>query len=298
MSVSAAYPELYHYTTATGLNGIIADDCIWATHYQFLNDSSEVHRFRPELVRRIMAHTSGMPQSNVEALVKTMYDELYGGGETPARGEAFITSFYGIRPDQRDSYERAHGLLSQWRGYGQGGGYAIVFDTAKLERCLNEWLKRLSEKGLPLLDFILGDVAYHDRPAPEEFIEKCNAIAKALGRLKNASAEVDRSHFVQAFKPFVSTACRFKDEGFAEENEVRSVTLIDVTRPPHIKLRERSGRLAPYIELCRGVGIRNAITRVLVGPHPQEERRKSVEMLLLAHGVRAGVDASSIPYRP
>jgi hypothetical protein len=29
---------------------------------------------------------------------------------------------------------RIHGLLSQWRAYGQDGGFAIVFETVKLEK--------------------------------------------------------------------------------------------------------------------------------------------------------------------
>jgi hypothetical protein len=302
MSVSREYPELYHYTTAAGLNGIIADDCIWATHYKFLNDTMEVDRFRKELGGRILDRIPGIEQETVERLVtEAMYGELYGTEGSPPHAEPFITSFYGIRHHQHTSHERDHGLLSQWRGYGLGGGYAIVFDTGRLERCLDEWIKRLKANGITLMDFILGDVAYHDRPAPPEFTEKCDTIVSAFEHyLRNPAPNAqDDKHFNPIFNAFVSAACRFKDEGFAEENEVRAVPLINAARPPHIKLRERNGRLTPYIELCRGVGIRSAITRVLVGPHPEKDlRRKSVELLLLAHGVKASVDASSIPYRP
>ena len=32
---------LYHYTDQRGLDGILASDTIWATHYRFLNDLTE-----------------------------------------------------------------------------------------------------------------------------------------------------------------------------------------------------------------------------------------------------------------
>ena len=41
-------PEiLYHYTDKNGLFGILENECIWATHYRFLNDISE----RQEAIR-------------------------------------------------------------------------------------------------------------------------------------------------------------------------------------------------------------------------------------------------------
>jgi hypothetical protein len=33
--------ELFHYTTAVGLSGIIESGCIWATHYGYVNDYAE-----------------------------------------------------------------------------------------------------------------------------------------------------------------------------------------------------------------------------------------------------------------
>jgi hypothetical protein len=32
---------LYHYTDQAGLDGILSSGCMWATHYEFLNDLSE-----------------------------------------------------------------------------------------------------------------------------------------------------------------------------------------------------------------------------------------------------------------
>jgi hypothetical protein len=41
--------RLYHYTTWEGLWGILQTPCLWATHYKFLNDYSEILLFKPKL---------------------------------------------------------------------------------------------------------------------------------------------------------------------------------------------------------------------------------------------------------
>jgi hypothetical protein len=43
--------------------------------------------------------------------------------------EPYLTSFCGVA----NSVISESGLLSQWRGYGIDGGYAIVFDTKALK---------------------------------------------------------------------------------------------------------------------------------------------------------------------
>jgi len=55
MKVSEIHPRLYHYTTLQGVLGIIQSQCLWATHYKFLNDSSEIIRFHQELIEILCA---------------------------------------------------------------------------------------------------------------------------------------------------------------------------------------------------------------------------------------------------
>jgi hypothetical protein len=38
-----AIPDLFHYTDANGLLGILRSRSLWATHFQSLNDTSEMH---------------------------------------------------------------------------------------------------------------------------------------------------------------------------------------------------------------------------------------------------------------
>ena len=46
---SDKHDTLYHYTSMDGCRGIIETQTLWATHYQHLNDSSELKRFAATL---------------------------------------------------------------------------------------------------------------------------------------------------------------------------------------------------------------------------------------------------------
>ncbi len=40
--------NLYHYTDKLGLEGILENQTLWATNYQFLNDASELVHFKEQ----------------------------------------------------------------------------------------------------------------------------------------------------------------------------------------------------------------------------------------------------------
>ena len=53
---SEVYDKLYHYTTFDGLIGILQTQSLWATHYKFLNDFSEIILFRDKLISLMYPH--------------------------------------------------------------------------------------------------------------------------------------------------------------------------------------------------------------------------------------------------
>jgi hypothetical protein len=142
------YPELHHYTTFSGLSGILQSNTIWATHFSALNDTTEVTVLRDPLTRvvanrflnyAIMRQGTdhlfsefltehGGPQKvalgDAHRLIKILYEKIFAS----TLADPFIASFCSHANDQ--SYEKENGLLSQWRGY--GNEFCIVFDTAVL----------------------------------------------------------------------------------------------------------------------------------------------------------------------
>ena len=168
---------LYHYTSEDGLKGILESQCLWATHYSHLNDTTEIGHFRGELKKRLRPRLkkeireqyrkNSRIKRNIQELgglskvtdntVDEFVDRFFNVTFNPRkRGiticEPFITSFCSHIADDED--ERENGLLSQWQSYGKGG-YAIVFDTLELSK-LN--LRESDE--FDYSPFYMGDVVY------------------------------------------------------------------------------------------------------------------------------------------
>ena len=81
---------LYHYTDAAGVQGIIREGNVWATHYRFMNDRTELTegaQARPASVSR----ASGGPKPHADAARPR--DRLLGGGSrTRASTRPHVTS--------------------------------------------------------------------------------------------------------------------------------------------------------------------------------------------------------------
>ena len=64
---SDIYPELFHYTTLGGLEGILKSQSLWATHYQDLNDSQEMIYAKQVLKKHVVPYLI----NQIEQMVKT-----------------------------------------------------------------------------------------------------------------------------------------------------------------------------------------------------------------------------------
>jgi len=333
------HPELVHYTSAAGLAGILQSQTLWATHYAFLNDATEVKywlksRF-PEHLRAIVKrhlkelgtqHQAyidlftkyGSESEIIDQLPNTILDFtldrlLLGskGGYEPM-AEPYIISFCTVENVNERVYK--NGLLSQWRGYGQEGGYAIVFDTLGL----SELLDKVAIQWSGGCELFGGDIVYaseKDGRYLEEFGDHLSKIEEFyLDHLNRIPEPRNQS---KIFAALMWCACRYKHWGFEEENEVRFVIIPNsnevnkIAREDGITVNEiprkhydRSGKNIPFIELFEGITSPPTITlpikRIIVGPsgNPDEKtkRVRSVEILLNQHRIEAEVSASEIPY--
>jgi hypothetical protein len=318
---SDIYKNLYHYTTWDGLLGILRSKKMWATHYKFLNDYTEITLFRDRLVNLILPH------------VKDVYDELIkhsphakrkideeGGLNQVVRhdteafvdaqyhatgNEIYIVSFCG---EHTNPHINSNGLLSQWRGYGPGGGFAIVFDTQKLEEILSLEVQKY-EYGM----IHLSDVVYSgdEKKLQEEFYESLTVIADDVRQVFNKLKAPDNELVLNGFQPFATCISRYKHHGYCEENEVRIVALPTVVNKEIIELaandgvtfkpdkerkfREKSAGLVPYIEIFDSPDIDLPIKRIIVGPHKEKESRAATLRVMLRNtGIE--IHCSDIPF--
>src|SRR5579883_2004996 len=63
--------NLYHYTSGDGLQGIVRDKNLWATHYKYLNDSTEI-RYAFEILKKVVREK----KKTASRIVKSILDGI------------------------------------------------------------------------------------------------------------------------------------------------------------------------------------------------------------------------------
>jgi hypothetical protein len=141
--------SVFHYTDTAGLLGILSSDTLFATDYRYLNDVSEAGPIRDLIMPILEAEVAAITPKLIENrwLKKEYYDEhgvsahrlqaekLYA---SVVRAADNVTPFFVVSFCKHEVGTPAfeHGLLSQWRGYAEAGGFAIEFDEQKLDTLL------------------------------------------------------------------------------------------------------------------------------------------------------------------
>lgn len=285
MAKKKTEPYIYHYTTCEGLFGIVQSQAIWATDVFYLNDSQE---FR---------HGIGLAKDRLKMLRENatdkqmkidLYDlsqhleELRPGNCKPV----YVCSF----SEQAD-------VLSQWRAYCRGGGFAIGFPRELLRR-------EAAKRGFKLNRCIYTPSSQRAR------IEK--AMAEHIDRVRSHHTPVASGHRAlhrwlirsKFTWDLTYTVPIIKHPAFSEDKEWRLIStpkteeLEPEKKIDPVQCRSAKGRIIPYreIKLPRGL-LANA--HVVVGPTPYpEETKASVKRLFRqVTGVAVGVKDTKVPYR-
>lgn len=231
-------PELHHYTDGRGLEGIWKTNSLWATHFSNLSDSSEIVLLKKPLaaaldtlfkrliiewqresfyVRRQVAKKGGLEvvaREHARSFVDANFIAAFTGGKASPLAVPFISSFCSHANDH--PYEQENGLLSQWRGYGGSGRYALVFDTRQLDALLErEWRAHFWAK----LD--IEKAVYFDgsETLEKEFPDLLKISTTFMSKFLNRQS----CAYIDVFTPFSRAATLLKHRGFREEREVRIV---------------------------------------------------------------------------
>jgi len=321
--------ELWHYTTLDGLKGILSDKTLWATHYRYLNDSSEFLYSQsiiqqvalPRVVSIIANECEKNPDAQriaeanggIQNLAKIETDETISEIIFPALLESsslsqipFVLSF--CKVPKNDMFLNKNGLLSQWRGYGKNGGYAIIFD---FEEIINEF--KIEEKSFYHGIATHGNIVYGTNGLTKE-------IKEALGKISDHVYEIYHFRLHRGQRPVVtpdelsslfSCVALLKHEGFKEENEYRFCTVSYCKDAQHnknfvedknkdfkiIMTTNKKGVLVPYIRLFEK-SKNLPIKGICIGPHRDKKLKlESVKTYLRNLGLsNIEVFCSEIPY--
>jgi hypothetical protein len=251
--------DLYHYTDSNGLLGIVTKKAMRATDVQFLNDGEELVYAAREISARLRSRAEELcPEGREETTDGTRWgraERLRGiaaGVDGHADGryaQVFVTCFC-----------NHHDLLSQWRGYGRSGGFALGFDSAALASTAQEIGGRL-----------------------ERVLYGAEAVAPLIAEMEGLppTGHPGASGYAYAQREVLPWLARVKNSAFKEENEWR----VTVDRATDLFFRS-GGNLGVVPYVCIGFA-EEALRQVVIGPGPHPKlRRLGAEKLLQASGYK------------
>lgn len=244
--MSGKYPEvLYHYTTQTGLLGILSTQKIWATQINYLNDTKEFWHALEIAEKSLAARVQTTSESTQRQSLKTMQEGL----ESLANTEIFISSF----SEGQDS-------LGQWRGYvGNQPGFAIGFNFKRLRQIAYD------------LGAVLEPCIYG--PGDQAALIAGFIEGAVVGSIRGISGFLHPEHRTltvlgngEFSEKLTEVAPLMKDQAFQEEREWRIVYKPGAHRIP-VKYRPGNSMLLPFVELpLLHNGFLSCIEEIIVGP--------------------------------
>jgi hypothetical protein len=311
--------SLFHYTTAQGLIGILSTHSLFATHADFLNDSSECRLLRDVLQPQLLKEFGEVAPKLVAAGLMSEA-KVIEYGETAS--EEFCTSVFNtmVRSIERISpiyitsfclhgsktSEFENGLLSQWRGYANGG-FAIEFEEKGLDELTAAEVSKFRYEGI-----LTSGVSYEDHVVRANLKRFQGVVSAALkvnfmSRGVDASGVLGAHELIDFLKPFFEAVPFLKASGFKEESEYRMVSLAYRRGPSgelklplrNIKFRAgANGAVVPYIAVFEDSGLKLPIKSILIGPHPnQDNQETAVRLLLDQYDIDAEVRRSKLTLR-
>jgi hypothetical protein len=275
--------ELWHYTNAEGLVGILKSGTIWATQVACLNDTLEQRYFGDLVHSAVKELRAKNTDKRIEVLLR-ITDLGLAAREFSTAGH-FVACFSEVED-----------ALGQWRGYGGGQcGYAIGFaPTQVLEATqLRQGLLAPMNYDANVQAHVVKDVL---RMAQKYFLD-------GLSR-ENIDIEKWALDLVIAFGNELDVfASVFKHPKFLGEVERRIVTLLRTGEHVALEFHQKQTLLARHLPIDISQTVDGPrclpITSVYIGPGPsQQVSRISVGDLLLKFGYKdVPVRLSQVPYR-
>ncbi|TAM79773.1 MAG: DUF2971 domain-containing protein [Acidobacteria bacterium] len=156
---------LYHYSTADGLKGIIEKNELWASSAYFLNDWTEI-TYGCGLVTEVLDNwilKNPGPETSLALDFAQQLRQRFG--EDLLKGKV-------IEPIYLACFCEDDNLLSQWRNYGQSGGYSLGFAVPAPDLTTGQGFK--PEPNIYTSKWVKVE---YDR---SEQVKKCNAVLEPV----------------------------------------------------------------------------------------------------------------------
>ena len=290
---------LYHYTSQTGLLGIISKKSIWATAINYLNDTLEF-KYSMKLIKEELQWFSDQIKNGElgEVEEESKYFEMIHDLFENSISQKFIKDHFYIFVF---SFSENGDLLSQWRAYcSENSGFNIGFDLKLIQEVVRKqgfYISRClydpgEQKAAIKHLFRQWGLLYIEN------MDGFSALAKEnnIDGLTNAVMEV-ASELIDAI---VHLCPLLKHPSFAEEKEWRLVSHPISIEHPQVKFREGNSMLVPYFDLHLTKDTEPlAIKSITIGPTSDPGMSyESLKAFLKSEKINYDkVEISKIPYR-
>ena len=284
---------LYHYTDARGLEGIISAQQIWFTHYQHLNDPSELE-FGMSIAKKVLAEIGESYGPKVKIFCD-MTADLFSAEDMQRVLEFYVGSFSRERND-----------LRQWQVYaGNGRGFAIGL-APHLFAVEPKKPGQKPHESTYVATVHYGDVAgrMHHMPAIES---AASIIADTVERKAKLMRDINKGmpFFVEMAKNLIAAelvlnSLTLKHGAYEHEREVRLFIVDQIANlAPYISTRTRGSETVPFIKSNMPLQKPGSIAEIVVGPSaPADAEAFACALLRPFHDdPESIVRRSGIPYR-
>ncbi|MEH3038114.1 MAG: DUF2971 domain-containing protein [Sphingomonas adhaesiva] len=269
--------EVFHYTDAAGLHGMLSQHSIWLTDHRFLNDKTEA-AYTKTLVRSILDKLD-----SDDAITRAFLKRMRILSEIRSNDDSFVFSLSEASDD-----------LSQWRGYARDGqGFTLGFDANVLHTV-----------GRPDdAEYSFAKVEYDPDRQSSTLEKMIREFITTLGGMKlDATADekiikvaADKADWAVENKSLLN-----KHRSFQSEKEWR---IVSYCSPKHDDVRVRTSglRLVPYnVVKPQGDDVELLpLTSIRIGPgfDDPEAVRDAVRTLADIHGYKPRIEVADTPYR-
>ncbi len=206
---------IFHYTTISGLIGIIKMHELWASDCRFLNDGTEI------------IYAQKIFFDEVQKLDLAPYRYLSGRCKLPGASLSQFRMFLTCFCEEGD-------LLSQWRGYGMDQGYALGFDMKQLESLKIGEICPVQYGISNPAEYFSKELASVKEPTAHPAVEEFHAsmwIMPRLARIKNPSFCEEREWRLLIQYPKYETPVKIETIQF-RESSMGPIPYLPVSFPP------------------------------------------------------------------
>jgi hypothetical protein len=300
---------IYHYTDDKGLRGILESGKLWLSDIFSMNDPSELShgfsyalrilKFRAWEAKKVApAGETGRDTAptNAEERANAFFTRVLDGIVSQDR-LADVLKFFAL------SFSATLGELGQWRAYANDGrGYALGFDTAKLEEAFR-MVPRAPDLAAGVFPLSYSDSELEKNQ--QQIIDKIVPLVTYLiGRklLPEIEAACALKVLLIIFMNITFSALRHKHQAYSNENEYRFLEAYTTEKATTgLKYRSRPYSLVRYREFDWRSLAPEALKYIVVGPSadPKRGERFARDCLREFHPNPASVFVfpSAMPYR-